>query len=266
MRKIFKTIIKFITFFIIWAILSGVVPIPKNLSPSMWRFCAELLPLLLIIFITHIYMKFIDKEKYDLKLKDSNFLNYLKAVIIGNIWIFITIGLAFILKVLKINNDNDVFLLVWCIALFLNTIMQELLARGYLYQMIKKKHNVVLAIITTTCLFTLMHGGAFEAGVIAVLNVVSMSLLMTMLLEYYNSLWVPIIVHFIWNFIGGLIFGVVSLAIDYPFIFDSVSIGSKILSGGTFKIEGSIIVTIVNIILILTYGFLLHNKKNKIFN
>ena len=222
MKKIFKTIIKFITFFIIWAVLGGLIPIPEKLSPPMWRFLAELEPLILIILITYAYMKFIDKEKYDLKLKDTNFLNYLSAFIIGNIWIFGTIGIAFGIKVLKINNSNNTFLLVWGISLFLNTIMQELLTRGYLYQMIKKNHNIIAAVITTTCLFTLMHGGAFEAGILAILNVVTMSLLMTMLIEYYNSLWVPIIVHFIWNFIGGLIFGVVSLVSDYPFIYNTV--------------------------------------------
>jgi len=266
MKKIFKTIIKFITFFIIWAVLGGLIPISEKLSPPMWRFLAELVPLVLIVLITYTYMKFIDKEKYDLKLKDTNFLNYLSAFIIGNIWTFGIIGIAFGIKVLKINNSNNTFLLVWGISLFLNTIMQELLARGYLYQMIKKNHNTIAAVITTTCLFALMHGGAFEAGILAVLNVITMSLLMTMLMEYYDSLWVPIIVHFIWNFIGGLIFGVVSLASDYPFIYNTVSSGNKIISGGVFKIEGSIIVAVINIVLLFIYGFLLHNKKTKISN
>ena len=49
--------------------------------------------------------------------------------------------------------------------------MQELLVRGYLYQMIKTKHNIIAATIVSTALFTFMHGGAFEAGIIPVLNV-----------------------------------------------------------------------------------------------
>ena len=262
MKEIFKIITKFISFFMIWAVLGGLIPIPDKLSPPMWRFLAELMPLVLIVLITGIYIKFIDKEKYDLNLKDTNFLNYIKAIVIGNIWILGVIGIAFWLKIIKIDNNNNVSLLVWGISLFLNTIMQELLARGYLYQMIKKKHNIIAAVITTTCLFTLMHGGAFEAGIIAVLNVVSMSLLMTMLIEYYDSLWVPIIVHFILNFIGGLVFNVVSLAGDYPSIYNSVSIGNNIISGGVFKIEGSIIVSVINIVFLVTYGLLLY-KKNK---
>lgn len=37
--------------------------------------------------------------------------------------------------------------------------MQELLVRGYLYQMLKQKHNIVAATIVTTALFTALHGG-----------------------------------------------------------------------------------------------------------
>lgn len=82
------------------------------------------------------------------------------------------------------------------ISAFLNTIMQEMLVRGYLYQMIKSKYNIVAAVIVSTGLFTFAHGGAFEAGILPVLNVITMSLFMTAVLEYTDSLIAPIIIHF----------------------------------------------------------------------
>ena len=85
--------------------------------------------------------------------------------------------------------------------------------------MLKQKHNIVAAIIFTTALFTACHGGAFEAGIIPVVNVITMSLLVTS------------------------------------------SSGNEILSGGACKIEGSIFVLIVNII--LTVLFVLLNSKKK---
>lgn len=260
MKKIIITILKSTSFFILWAILVG-LPIPTNVTPEIWRFLAELEPLILMILMTYFYMKFIDKKIYDLKLKDNNIRNYLIAIIIGMLWIFMTLGILFLLKVLNIESVNKVNIMIWSISLLLNTAMQELLVRGYLYQMIKEKYNIIVALIVTTCLFTLMHGGAFEAGFIAVVNVITTNLFMVLLLEYYNSLYVPIIVHYIWNLVGGLIFGVVSLADDYPFIFNTNSIGNILLSGGMVKIEGSIIVTIINLILIIIYIFLLRNKK-----
>ena len=70
MKKFLRTLLKCISYFIIWALLVG-IPIPESLSPALWRFFAELLTLLLLIIISLVYMKFVDKEFYDLKLKEK---------------------------------------------------------------------------------------------------------------------------------------------------------------------------------------------------
>lgn len=262
MKRILKTIFKCISFFIIWALFVG-IPIPNNLDPSIWRFFAELLPLVLLIVISLIYMKFVDKEMYDLKIKDKNIRNYIMAFLIGNVWIFSVIGIFYVLRILNVIEYNKTNIIIWSISLFLNTIMQELLVRGYLYQMLKKKYNIISAIIVSTMLFTLLHGGAFEAGIIAVLNVVFMSLFMNLLLEYYESINVPIIVHFLWNLISAVIFGLSSLPDDYPHILTSIVTGNPIISGGVFKIEGSIIVTFINFLFIILYGLFILKKRRK---
>ena len=119
---------------------------------------------------------------------------------------------------------------------------------------------MIVATIVTTILFTALHGGAFEAGVIPVLNVLTMSLLMTVVLEYSGSIIAPVIMHFLWNGIGALVLGGVSLADDYPNLFVTTFTGSDILSGGICKIEGSIIVLIVNVILIAFFIFIQKKK------
>ncbi|MDQ9750182.1 CPBP family intramembrane glutamic endopeptidase, partial [Acinetobacter baumannii] len=106
---------------------------------------------------------------------------------------------------IHITGINRISLLwLWMISAFLNTVMQEMLVRGYLYQMIKSNYNIVAAIIVSTGLFTFAHGGAFEAGVLPVLNVIIMSLFMTAVLEYTESLIAPIIIHFLWNGVGAI--------------------------------------------------------------
>ena len=150
---------------------------------------------------------------------------------------------------------------IWILAAILNVVMQELLVRGYLYQMIKQKHNIVAATIVTTTLFTALHGGAFEAGLIPVLNVVTMSLLMTVILEYTGSIIAPIIMHTIWNVVGAIIFGGVSLADDYPHLLNVIFSGNDILSGGSCKIEGNIVVFIMNTLMICLFVILKNRKK-----
>lgn len=148
------------------------------------------------------------------------------------------------------------------LALLLNTIMQELLARSYIYQLSKKQFGTKIATIITTILFTIMHGGAFEVGPIAIVNIITMSLLMTIILEYSNnSLLIPIIMHLIWNVMGGLIFGVVSLADDYPELYNLRVTGNPIISGGSVGMEGSVFVLIVNTIMIAIF-YSLYMKRN----
>ena len=147
MKKFLKTLLKCLSYFIIWALLVG-IPISDSLSPALWRFFAELLPLILLIIISLVYMKFVDKEFYDLKLKEKKIINYFKGIILGMIWIISAIGISMITKSITISGKNSINIFIWGISLLLNTLMQELLIRGYLYQMLRKKYNVLIAFVT----------------------------------------------------------------------------------------------------------------------
>lgn len=128
------------------------------------------------------------------------------------------------------------------------------------YHLIKSNYNIIIATCISSALFVLLHGGAFETGLIPVLNVLTMSLLMTVVLEYTKSLLAPIIMHFLWNSIGAIVLGGVSLAEDYPHVFTCIFTGNPLLSGGIYKIEGSIVVLFLNIMLISVFIILLKKK------
>ena len=104
-------------------------------------------------------------------------------------------------------------------------------------------------------------GGFFEVGVIPVLNVITMCLFTTILYETERTLLAPIMVHAVWNIVGAIFFGCVNLAEDYPHMFTLI-----LLSGGEYKIEASIIVTIINIVLITLFFIKLKllNRNKKI--
>lgn len=76
---------------------------------------------------------------------------------------------------------------------------------------------------------------------------------MTIVLEYTQSLIAPIFMHFIWNSVGAVILGGVLLADDYPHLYLAEYTGNVLLSGGAPKMEGSVIVFILNIIIILGF-------------
>lgn len=259
MKKLVTTIIKIIIFFVGWAVFVSILPIPETTNPAIWRLWAEVIPLLIIIMFNLIFW-LIEKRVFSLQLFTDPVRSSLTGIITGFIWLGIVAGILAFSGAMRIDGCSAVPLIgVWLLSAFLNTIMQELLVRGYLYQMIKHRYNLVAATIVSTLLFTFLHGGAFEAGLIPVLNVFTMSLLMTVVLEFTRSLIAPIMMHFLWNGIGAIVLGGVSLAEDYPHIFNTLFQGNEFLSGGVYKMEGSIIVLVVNILFI--FGFYYAHRK-----
>ena len=129
--------------------------------------------------------------------------------------------------------------------------------------MLRQRHGLMAAVTVTSALFTLLHGGAFEAGLVPVLNVLTMSLLMTAALEYTGSLAAPIVMHAVWNGVGALVLGGVSLAEDYPHLLNMTFSGGEFLSGGACKIEGSVFVLLTNGVLLLLFAALARRQARK---
>ena len=182
----------------------------------------------------------------------------------GVIWIGTAAGILVLTKQLTVTSGQDVpELWIWIISAFINVIMQELLVRGYIYQLLKTGYNLWAAVIFTTLLFTLMHGGAFFAGVIPVVNVITMCLFTTALYESENTLAAPVMAHAIWNITGALFLGGVNLAEDYPHVMTIQASANTVLSGGDYKIEASIVTLILNTILMVVFFIRCINRKKQ---
>ena len=259
MKKAIITAVKFVTFFIGWALCAYIFEIPTD-HPALWRFGAELIPLLSIILFSVIFW-LVEKRKITIAPIGKPIKSLEAGVCIGLVWIGSAIGILYLAGVIRFSGRNlvDNFWL-WTISCLFNVIMQELLVRGYLYQLLKKNYNVITAAIITTILFTLCHGGALEAGIIPVLNIVTMSIFVTLTLEYFQSIIAPIMIHFVWNYVCAMILNCDSLADDYPSLLQAVYTGNEILSGGVYKMAGSIVVLVLNIFFIVAFGIMLRKQ------
>lgn len=258
MKKALINIGKITAFFIGWSIIVGIPMVlckhPKFIgnSGSLLRLYWELAPLAMTILITIIFTKVVEKNtNVKIPLCQNTTYSTILGLTAGALWIGLVLLIGFTMDIIHIEKVIEIpNLFIWIVALFLNTIMQELMARGYMFSLLKKEYNLPVAISVTTALFTLLHGGAFEAGFLAVTNVITASVLLSLVTIYSKGLWVPILMHFVWNSVGRM-FGIVSLADDYPVIFETTISGNKLISGGSANIEGSIIVLVINCILIM---------------
>lgn len=249
-RSIIKKVGLPIIYFVLW--LTLVVFLFQltdvfDLGDAGFRLMGEFVPLIAILILGFSFNKIFEKNR----LKQRFYLDgkeMLEAFGLGIVWFFGAFLLYFLINSLTFEKVS-VNLFVWLIALFLNTIMQEYMIRGFLYEYLSTYWNPVVAITTTTILFLLFHGGALESGLISTLNVITMSLFMTLLLEGTKNLIPCIIVHFVWNALGGLVFNLVNLAEDYPSLIKVSVTGSKLFTGGAIKLEGSVITLMMNSLL-----------------
>jgi membrane protease YdiL (CAAX protease family) len=214
----------------------------------------------MVVAVTVIFVRIIDKKSITVVISKHWLRDTVMGVATGAMWIGVALLTLKLMGILTIGGKAAVpFLVVFVVALLLNAVTQELLVRGYLFSYLARKHGTLAAIVPTTLLFTLLHGGAFGAGIIAVLNVVTASVFLSLMLLYTDGLWATILVHFVWNLIGGLIFGLVSLG-DSVSVFHGLLTGGSLLAGGGAKVEGSIVVMVLNIVLCVIVYWLMRKR------
>lgn len=260
MKKFLITALKIVVFFIGWVVMASIIDVPSD-NPVIWRLFAEMIPLVVLMVFTVAFL-LIEKKTIHIPVKQNSIKGITSGTVIGFIWIGIAGGTLLLLKQYEIIGKSEVPLLwLWIISAFINVVMQELLVRGYIYQLLKTKYNLTVAVIITTILFTVMHGGAIEAGVLPVVNVVTMCLFTTALYEAEGTLLAPIMAHAVWNIVGSLFLGGVSLADDYPHFLTLSASENTLLSGGNYKIEASIVTTVLNVALMVLFYFLYRNRK-----
>jgi len=268
MKKHLLTYGKALGFFITWLLTVIIMAIPAVGEPSFFyghavylRLWWEFLPLLGVLLATGFFLWAVEKRKITVAIWRNPLKNIAYGLLLGFIWLGSVVGFLYLVGVFSFGDKNNVsHMPIWFTSVLLNVIMQNLLVRGYIFSLFREKYNTIVAIILTTVLFTAMHAGAFEAGIVAVCNIVTMSIFVSLLLIYTESLLAPIITHFIWNSIGCLILGVVSMADDYPNLLNCSLSGTTLISGGVFGIEGSIVVFVMNVLLITFMSYLIKKR------
>jgi membrane protease YdiL (CAAX protease family) len=266
MKRLLFVILKSVCFFAAWLILVLLVTLPpyqnivfiKN-NPAVFRFILELGPCLAVIIPTILFIKIIDKNKIVIGTYKNVGKDIIIGLVTGIIWICLPVGILYFMGILHFEKYEKVtYSALWIISAIINIIMQEYLVRGYLFSLIKTNYNTIAASIVTTIIFVLMHG---ITDPISMLNVLTMSIFVTLLLVYTGNLIATILAHGIWNIIGSLL-GCVALGSDYPVLINSTLAGNILLTGGEHKMEGTIIVFAINCIGIIIVWLMIYKRTH----
>ena len=124
MKKIAISTAKFICFFMGWAVLAGVLPVPDSSEPAIWRLWAEIIPLLAIVLFTLVFW-LAEKKSVRLHLIEKSMRGILLGIVTGLLWLAIPTLLMYVTKSIHFDDMNEVKLFpIWMLAAFLNVIMQ----------------------------------------------------------------------------------------------------------------------------------------------
>lgn len=223
-----------------------------------FRFLASLSVLWLLL-------KIIDQESFldmGLRLK-----NRTKDIIFGSVLGVVIMGLGFffLLSIGEIDYDKINFNFLNLIYLFLLHILvslnEELVVRGYFLRNLIYSFGKPIALVVSSFLFSIMHGDNPNFDYFAFINLFLAGIMLGLPYVFNRNLWLPIALHFSWNFFQSL-FGFNVSGLDSYSLVEFNIPENNIINGGSFGFEGSILSIIVQVIVII--GFYVWYSKRSI--
>ena len=129
-------------------------------------------------------------------------------------------------------------------ALFLFLVVavgEEVLFRGIVFRMIDERWGTPAALIVSALIFGFVHITNDNATVwSSVAIAVEAGLLLGAAYKWAGSLWVPIGIHWAWNFFQGPVFGFAVSGNETRSLLKAVIEGPEWLTGGPFGAEASV--------------------------
>ena len=131
------------------------------------------------------------------------------------------------------------------IAYIIQGANEEIVTRGWLFQVIGTRYKPWIGALVSSLLFALMHGANKGASIIAILNLFLFSFLLVLFILKDHNIWAACGWHSSWNWTMGNVLGLsVSGREGVVTLVNLQTTGSKTMSGGEFGPEGSIMTTV----------------------
>ncbi len=149
--------------------------------------------------------------------------------------------------------------LTWGVSLFVVMAIaaanEEMMFRGYPFQRLVDALGPVLAVLSTSVLFGLMHVSNPSVTWASTLNTMLVGVPFAVAYLRTRMLWLPIGIHFAWNFVQGFVLGLPVSGIVVPqSLLQAEPRGAVWLTGGAYGPEGGLLAT-ATIIAVTVYLF-----------
>ncbi|WJS95896.1 CPBP family intramembrane metalloprotease [Flavobacterium johnsoniae] len=167
--------------------------------------------------------------------------------------LFIGISIGFILQsltilVMYLNGNYSIvkinpvtFILIPFAIMFTVAIIEEVLVRGIIFRIMEEKLGSYISLAISSVLFGALHLANPHGTLISGICITTAGFLFGAAFMYSRSLWLPIAIHFAWNFTQSGIYGAITSGNEKTNNLVEAQIqGPEFITGGAFGPEGSI--------------------------
>ncbi|MDO9257243.1 MAG: CPBP family intramembrane metalloprotease [Bacteroidales bacterium] len=209
---------------------------------------------------------FFEKRKID-ELSTSHFLrNVFTGFFTGFLFLSVVILVMYFGKSYTILSFNPVSFLIPALALGISSaVFEEILFRGIIFRITEEKLGSVWALIISSSFFGFAHLANENSTIFSAIAItIEAGLFLGAAYIYSRNLWLPIFIHFAWNFSEGGIYGAIisGNGLEKSFINSKID-GPELITGGAFGPENSLQSVILGLIIGIMFLWMA-NKKNKL--
>ena len=181
-----------------------------------------------------------------------------KGFLIGILYFVVVAGVMWLCGIYKVTGtgtDQPEMVISAFFMFFGVGVAEEIMFRGVLFRWIDEKWGFPIALAVSALLFGIMHLGQpnatwWSSAAIAI----EAGLLLGAAYKWSGTLWLPIGIHWAWNFCQGNVFGFPVSGSDAGVsLIQSAVEGPELLTGGLFGAEASIISVILGLLLSLWF-------------
>jgi hypothetical protein len=243
-----------------YALRDYVPPSPDDPQFLEWNLYLSFFVTVGLLALTLLFLRNIDHRPWPtlgLSVSKSGFKELLLGLGIGSLLITLVFALALGLGVVRIAGTQSENLFATTgqlalLALVVGAVFEELLVRGYLFQAMLEGLGVYPTIAVTSIFFAMLHIPNLMVldipsnSLVALMNIALAGVLLSIAYLRTRALWLPIGLHFAWNFLQAFIFSAPVSGLNLaPKVLKIELHGDDWLTGGAFGLEGSIVATIV---------------------
>ena len=245
----------------------GAIPLPPYVMAAM-----GLVGFLAALFVAYIFRRFLDGKSF--KSLGFEFREgWIGEIALGFVVGFLLMGSIFLVQwvpgwlILEGVRPLPEILspLVWTVVFLIPAAAQEeLVFRGYFFQNMKEAFGTAAAVVVSSLLFGLFHGANPHVTWLAIVSLVLAGALFACAYLVTGNLWLPIALHFAWNFFEGPVFGFPVSGIRMESLLQvSVGRGIPLITGGAFGPEGGLVGIGANLVGIGLLMFLRRQKPSQ---